>query len=163
MGTMGIGKIVIVSIVITLAVIESACSNIFTNATISSASSQPQAPSFPTFKTRDVPPPALAPWAGVTTYTEQTYQINAEVGQNFAIGKFLTNGVNALATRESHDPKYIEFVDDETIPYDNATLNHYGTKWFLFKAIKAGKTEINFNAPLEYFKVFSISINPSVS
>ncbi len=125
---------------------------------IGGACSQPQGLVFPTHKTRNVPLPAPAPWMGAATYTEQTYKIDVKVGQKFAIGMHVTNEYIAPSIIESHDINYMELIGSETVPYDAPVLNNYGTKWFLFKAIKAGKTEVNYSAPLEYFKVFSVSI-----
>ena len=45
---------------------------------------------FPPVTVRDVPVPAPVPWHNITTYTEQTYQIEARDGEEFAIGMFAT-------------------------------------------------------------------------
>ena len=111
---------------------------------------------FPPFTTRNVPLPAPAPWSNIPTYTEQTYEIHAKVGEEFAIGMFATMQINF---GESNDQSFINEEDDQMVPYQPSTLNMYGTEWFMFKAIKKGVIEIYFNYPLEYTKVFKISIN----
>ena len=111
---------------------------------------------FPPFTTRNVPPPAPVPWSTIPTYTEQTYEIHAKVGEEFAIGMFATMQINF---GESNDQRFINEEDDQMVPYQPSTLNMYGTEWFMFKATKKGVTEIYFNYPLEYAKVFKISIN----
>jgi hypothetical protein len=111
---------------------------------------------FPPFTTRNVPLPAPVPWSNIPTYTEQTYEIHAKVGEEFAIGMFATMQINF---GESNDQSFINEEDDQMVPYQPSTLNMYGTEWFMFKAIKKGVTEMYFNYPLEYTKVFKISIN----
>ncbi|MGA9696014.1 MAG: hypothetical protein WBQ62_06355 [Dehalococcoidales bacterium] len=111
---------------------------------------------FPPFTTRNVPLPAPVPWSNIPTYTEQTYEIHAKVGEEFAIGMFATMQINF---GESNDQSFINEEDDQMVPYKSGTINMYGTEWFMFKAIKKGVTEISFNYPLEYTKVFKISIN----
>ena len=111
---------------------------------------------FPPFTTRNVPLPAPVPWSNIPTYTEQTYEIHAKVGEEFAIGMFATMQINF---GESNDQSFINEEDDQMVPYKSGTINMYGTEWFMFKAIKKGVTEIYFNYPLEYTKVFKISIN----
>jgi hypothetical protein len=111
---------------------------------------------FPPFTTRNVPLPAPVPWTNIPTYTEQTYEIHAKVGEEFAIGMFATMQINF---GESNDQSFINEEDDQMVPYQPSTLNMYGTEWFMFKAIKKGVTEMYFNYPLEYTKVFKISIN----
>lgn len=111
---------------------------------------------FPPFTTRNVQLPAPVPWSNIPTYTEQTYEIHAKVGEEFAIGMFATMQINF---GESNDQSFINEEDDQMVPYKSGTINMYGTEWFMFKAIKKGVTEIYFNYPLEYTKVFKISIN----
>jgi hypothetical protein len=111
---------------------------------------------FPPFTTRNVPLPAAVPWSNIPTYTEQTYEIHAKVGEEFAIGMFATMQINF---GESNDQSFINEEDDQMVPYQHSSLNMYGTEWFMFKAIKKGVTEMYFNYPLEYTKVFKISIN----
>jgi hypothetical protein len=111
---------------------------------------------FPPFTTRNVPLPTPVPWSNMPTYTEQTYEIHAKVGEEFAIGMFATMQINF---GESNDQSFINEEDDQMVPYQPSTLNMYGTEWFMFKAIKKGVTEMYFNYPLEYTKVFKISIN----
>ena len=111
---------------------------------------------FPPATVRDVPDPAPVPWHNITTYTEQTYQIEARDGEEFAIGMFATMSINF---EESNDQNFIDKVDDKMVEYQPSTLSKYGTEWFLFKAINKGDTEIVFHYPLEYTKIFKISIH----
>ena len=111
---------------------------------------------FPPVTVRDVPVPAPMPWHNITTYTEQTYQIEARDGEEFAIGMFATMSINF---EESNDQNFIDKVDDKMVEYQPSTLSKYGTEWFLFKAINKGDTEIVFHYPLEYTKIFKISIH----
>jgi hypothetical protein len=121
-------------------------------------SKQQEIPGWPPLKTANAPAPAPLNLPNVATYTEQTYQIDVLVGQEFAIGMFeLIPGVLA---DDSYDSNYLESLGYATVPYDTPTLNHYGTQWFRYIALRNGKTEILFSEPLEYHKVFSISINP---
>jgi hypothetical protein len=110
---------------------------------------------FPPVTVRDVPAPAPVPWHNITTYTEQTYQIEAKDGEEFAIGMFATM---SITFGESNDQNLIDKLDDKMVEYQPSTLNKYGTEWFLFKAINKGDTEIVFHYPLEYTKIFKISI-----
>ena len=93
---------------------------------------------FPPFTTRNVPLPAPVPWSNIPTYTEQTYEIHARVGEEFAIGMFATMQINF---GESNDPSFINEEGDQMVPYQHSTLNMYGTEWFMFKATKKGVTE----------------------
>ena len=104
---------------------------------------------------RDVPSPAPVPWSDVVTYTEQTYHIEAKVGEEFAIGMFASSDFHFM---ESHDSTFISKLDDHMVEYQPSTLNNYGTDWFLFKTLKTGDTELVFQYPLEYTKLFDISI-----
>jgi hypothetical protein len=110
---------------------------------------------FPPTLVRDVPTPAPAPWPRVTTYTEQTYDIEVNAGEEFAIGMFATMDFDFM---ESHDQNILDLVDNRMIEYRPTTLNKYGTDWFLYKAINKGKTGIVFQYPLEYTKLFFITI-----
>lgn len=114
------------------------------------------APVFPPSTVRDVPSPAPVPWPDVKTYTEQTYEINISTGKEFAIGMFATMDFNFI---ESHDPGIINLMDDKMVEYHPGALNKFGTDWFLYKTTKAGSTEIIFQYPLEYTKIFKISIH----
>jgi hypothetical protein len=113
-------------------------------------------PVFPPSTVHDVPSPAPAPWPDVKTYTEQTYKIEAKVGDEFAIGMFATMDFNFI---ESHDPSIINLLDDNMVEYHPGTLNKFGTDWFLYKATTTGSTDIIFQYPLEYTKIFKISIH----
>lgn len=110
---------------------------------------------YPTATVRDVPAPAPVPWSNISTYTEQTYHIEATAGMKFAIGMFATG---EWRFSESNDHTFLTVVDDQMVKYQDSSLNKYGTEWFLFEPIKAGNTEIIFQYPLEYTKLFTISI-----
>ena len=72
---------------------------------------------FPPFTTRNVPLPAPVPCSNIPTYTEQTYEINAKVGEEFAIGMFATMQINF---GESNDQSFINEEDDQMVPYQPA-------------------------------------------
>ena len=110
---------------------------------------------FPPFTSINAPIPAPVPWSGVTTYTETTYQINTKVGEEFAIGMHAED--LPVTFEHSYDQNYVSLVSDQVVYYQSNTAG--GTEWFLFKAIKKGSTEIFFNYPLEYNKVFKITIS----
>lgn len=129
--------------------------SITTPTTSTSGTTAPDTTTFPTATVRDVPAPAPAPWSGVVTYTEQTYQIEAMVGEEFAIGMFANTPIHFM---ESNDPSFIKMEDDQMVEYWLKGLNKFGTEWFLFKAIKAGKTNILFQYPIEYTKLFIVVI-----
>jgi len=114
-------------------------------------------PSFPTWTTANVPEPAPVPWDGVKAYSERTYEIEVSVGDEFAIGIFETGSYANLITK-SYNYELISLVDTEEVLYQPTAVNHYGTVWFLFKATSAGKASIIFTAPLEYIKLFVVSI-----
>lgn len=110
---------------------------------------------FATVTAMGVPDPAPVPWSDITTYTEETYEINAKVGEEFAIGMYAT--VLPQRFMKSFDQNYISLIDDQVVEYQSSTSE--GTEWFLFKATKKGNTEIIFQYPLEFTKIFKISTN----
>jgi hypothetical protein len=111
---------------------------------------------FPPVTAIDVPEPAPIPWPNITAYTEETYKIDAKVDEEFAIGMFATTSQQFL---KSYDQNYVNLISDQMVQYQPSTLNMYGTEWFLFKAIKKGNTEIVFQYPLEFTKIFKVTIN----
>jgi hypothetical protein len=102
-----------------------------------------------------VPPPAPVPWPDIANYIATTSQINVKAGEEFAIGMY----ASVLPTQftKSFDQNYVGLIDDQVVDYLPVTSE--GTEWFLFKAIKEGTTEIVFQYPLEYTKIFKIIIN----
>ena len=126
------------------------------NTTSTSTQTSFTAPTFPTATViTDVPPPAPVPWSNVATYTETTYQINARVGEEFAIGMYAT--ILPGQFTKSYDQNYISLIDDQVVDYLPVTTE--GTEWFLFEATREGTTDILFQYPLEFSKVFRIVIN----
>lgn len=110
----------------------------------------------------NAPTPAPAPWPDIAAYTERDYHINAKVGDEFAIGMFATNNnTYYFIDRFQYDTQFLIKVDEQVVQYQPATLNRYGTVWLLFKAIKIGDTELLFEEPLEYQKIFLVSIEAS--
>ena len=87
----------------------------------------------------------------MAAYAEDTYRIEVKTGDEFAIAMFGSTLAGAHFTT-SYDDRFISLADNRTA--DASTR----TEWFLFKAIRPGKTEIHFSYPLEYRKVFSILI-----
>jgi hypothetical protein len=110
---------------------------------------------FPTVTAMGVPDPAPVPWSDITTYTEETYEINTKVEEEFAIGMYAT--MLPQQFMKSYDQNYISLKDDQVVEYQSSTTE--GTEWFLFKATKKGNTEIIFQYPLEFTKIFKISTN----
>jgi hypothetical protein len=79
-----------------------------------------------------VPDPAPVPWSDITTYTEETYEINAKVGEEFAIGMYAT--VLPQRFMKSFDQNYISLIDDQVVEYQSSTSE--GTEWFLLRQLK---------------------------
>jgi hypothetical protein len=94
---------------------------------------------WPPVKTRDVPAPAPLNLPDVATFTEQTYEIDVVVGQEFAIGMFESTG-GGLARDYLRDTKYTESLGYTEILYDPPIPNHYGTQWFLCSYVKVDST-----------------------
>lgn len=151
MGLIGCTTITPVNTNITVTKSITPVSTIYT----SSTSTQIASTMFPPVTACDVPPPAPVPWLNVTTYTEQTYQIEAKVGEEFAIGMYAT----VLPTQfdKSYDPNYVNLIADQVVYYQPSTTE--GTEWLLFIATKEGNTNMVLSYPLEFSKIFKISIN----
>ena len=113
-------------------------------------------PPIASVRTRVVPEPASVPWKDVPAYTEETYEINGKVGDEFAIGLFATGDITFFS---SIDSDYLTTVDMQSVPYSPQELNKNHTDWYLLKAIKSGTVEIQFHYPLGYFKYYSIIID----
>ncbi len=116
---------------------------------VSACGKQPEM--FPPITARSVPSPGPSPWSGVATYAEDTYRIEVKTGSEFAIAMLGT--VPDIRFSASYDDRFVSLADNRTAGASRTT------EWFLFKAIRSGKTEIYFSYPIEYRKVFSITIN----
>lgn len=114
-------------------------------------------PTFPNTKVRDVPSPAPIPWKDVEAYTEQTYEIEVNLGDEFAIAMYAT--IPPSTFWEHYDQEFIELVEKQMVYYVPGDDTQDATEWFLFKAVKAGATEMVFQYPLEYTKLFRITIS----
>ena len=55
------------------------------------------------------------------------------------------------------DQNYVSLISDQVVDYQSSATD--GTEWFLFKTVKKGNTLLYFNYPIEYSKVFKITIN----
>ena len=110
---------------------------------------------FTPFTSINAPVPAPVPWANVVTYTETTYQIDTKVGEELAIGMHAED--LPITFELTSDQNYVSLISDQVVDYQSSATD--GTEWFLFKTIKKGNTELYFNYPIEYSKVFKITIN----
>jgi hypothetical protein len=128
---------------------------IFIIGTIGACAAKTEPPMFPPVTAWDVPAPAPVPWPNITIYTEQTYKISTKVGKEFAIGLYAT--MLPQQFMNSYDQNYLSLINDQVVEYQSSTID--GTEWFLFKAIKKGNIEISFGYPIEYRKIFKITIN----
>ena len=114
-------------------------------------------------ETRQVPSPAPVPWQGITAYDEKTYRIEAKAGQDFAIGILIS--VPQLLGKLSYDEQsFLTLVERQVVacvtePPSGDYGQCYGTEWFLFKAIRAGKVNLRFDYPIGYVKLYEISIS----
>lgn len=105
---------------------------------------------FPPVTARSVPSPGPSPWSGVATYAEDTYRIEVKTGSEFAIAMLGT--IPDIKFGASYDDRFVSLADNRT---EGASRT---TQWFLFKAMRRGNADIYFSYPLEYRKVFSITI-----
>lgn len=105
----------------------------------------------------------LPPWVDVSYYYDANQTIDVKVGEEFSIGlDAFVRGGNVW--KQTHDEGILTVVDTEVVvpePYPLSGGN--GTAWFLFKALRAGKTQITFvyyNAGDQFRdqKVFNIEI-----
>lgn len=102
------------------------------------------------------------PWTSVNYYFDANKTIIAKVGEEFAIG-FDTLLALGGYWEETHDEEMLATMDRELVMYEPAPLTRRGTTWFLFKALKAGETQITFKyyeprGELRDQKVFNIEI-----
>jgi predicted secreted protein len=86
----------------------------------------------------------LPPWVDVSYYYDANQTIVVEAGEEFSIGlNAFVRGGNVW--KQTHDEEMLTVVDTEVVvpePYPLSGGN--GTAWFLFKALRAGKTQITF-------------------
>lgn len=102
------------------------------------------------------------PWDNVSYYFDANKTIIAKAGEELAIG-FDTMSALGGYWQETHDEEMLATVDRELVMREPAGLTRRGTTWFLFKALKAGETQITFKyyeprGELRDQKVFNIEI-----
>jgi len=100
------------------------------------------------------------PWPNVSYYFDANKTIIAKVGEEFTIG-FDTLVRVGGCWQESHDDKTVSCVDRTVVCFPPAF--NPATTWYLFKALKAGETQITFKyyepaGELRDQKVFYIEI-----
>ncbi len=113
-------------------------------------------PTLMTVTTRDVPDPAPVPWENVPVYTEQTYEIEVMAGEEFAIGMLAS--LPPVTFTERYERDFLELVETSMVHYVPGDDYAKATDWYLFKAVKAGITELSFQYPMAYLKIFKIII-----
>lgn len=102
------------------------------------------------------------PWPDVSVYNDTAQTIEVKVGEEFAFG-FDTFAPGGLGWYEKHDDKMLSLLDKEGILLKPEYPSNENI-WFLFKALKAGKTQITFTyshgegSPMNDQKVFNIDI-----
>lgn len=83
-----------------------------------------------------------APWSGVKICTATTQTIKVKIGEEFAFG-FDTFAAGGLSWNEQHDDSMVSMEDKEEVSVKPEYPSNQNT-WFLFKALKAGNTQITF-------------------
>lgn len=77
------------------------------------------------------------PWkAPIIAY--ETPAINVKVNEEFIV-EYKQTGNLFITVEESHDNNVLSLIDSKSMGYDN---NEGSITWFLYKAIKSGKTGI---------------------
>jgi predicted secreted protein len=104
-----------------------------------------------------------APWPNIQIYSDTTQTIKVKVGDEFGFG-FDTASPLGLSWKEQHDGSMLALLDVEGISIKPQYPSNQNT-WFLFKALKPGKTRITFTyshggagAPVNDQKTFDIDI-----
>ena len=98
----------------------------------------------------------------IDIYTDAEETISASVGDEFAISLF-ENPHLGLTWHENYDEKMLSLVEDPFIPKDKLAPVA-GTRYFHFKALKKGKTEVTvtyqhlLDSPVSDQKVFKVDI-----
>jgi predicted secreted protein len=102
-----------------------------------------------------------SPYPNVPVYADTSQTIQIKVGDELAFG-FDTFTPGGLTWNENHDDTRLSLVDEEGISLQPNYPSNDNT-WFLFKALKAGQTQITFTysgagGPTNEQKVFKINI-----
>jgi predicted secreted protein len=106
--------------------------------------------------------PPAQPWPNVKVYTDEQLTINASAGEEFAI-VLVANPRLGTSWYETYDENILALVESKFIA-DTPLTPVAGTKWFLFKALKSGKTEITLtykhgdSGPVRDQKVFRVDV-----
>jgi hypothetical protein len=104
-----------------------------------------------------------SPYPNIKVYQNQDQTIYVKIGDEFAFG-FDTFTPGGQSWNEKHDDEMLSLLDKEAILRKPEYPSNSNT-WFLFKALKAGKTQITFTysfmggeSPVYDEKMFSIEI-----
>ena len=106
-------------------------------------------------------PPTTPPWPGVKVYKVTEKIGSPSVNQDFAIEFYYNYRLGEWY--ETHDENMLDFVGN-SFTSNTPMEGDYGTRWFLFKALKPGKTEITFayrngdTGPIREQQVFNVDI-----
>jgi len=106
--------------------------------------------------------PPAPPWPKIEVHTDADKTIGANVGEEFAIA-LAANPRLGTNWYETYDENMLALVESEFVA-DTPLTPVAGTKWFLFKALKSGKTEITLtykhgdSGPVRDQKVFRVDV-----
>ena len=87
-----------------------------------------------------VPVPIQKNWLDINIYTDINKKITVSVGEEFIIGYSTGNNLLPII-KEVFDNSYITLLDKQTISPDGQEQRP-GYRWFLFKALNTGETQI---------------------
>jgi hypothetical protein len=82
------------------------------------------------------------PWPGLNIYADPTRTINVKAGEEFVIWYDLDNEMFIVSLDEFHDDTFIKSVAKIGAYSGTDDQNVHGVGWFLFRAVKAGNTQI---------------------
>lgn len=102
-----------------------------------------------------------SPYPNIPVYTDMSQTIQIKVGDELAFG-FDTFAPGGLSWNENHDDTRLSLEDEQGISLQPNYPSNDNT-WFLFKALKAGKTRITFtysqgSSHVNDQKVFNIEV-----